>query len=81
MNNNKVTVQIFGETYALKGDIETEKVRALAKMLDDQMKMVAKGNHRLPPAKVAVLAALNICNEYKKLEKDYKQLLEEIKNE
>lgn len=81
MNNNKITVEIFGEIYALKGDMEKEKVKALAKMLDEQMRAVAKGNNRLPAAKVAVLAALNVCHEYKKLEKDYKQLLDMIKNE
>lgn len=81
MDNNKITVEIYGEIYALKGSMDKEEVKALAKMLDEQMKLAAKGNRRLPPAKLAVLAALNVCHEYKKLEKDYQQLLELIKNE
>lgn len=81
MDKNKVTVEIFSEKYALKGDMNAETVKALAKTVDDEMRKVARSNQRLPAAKVAVLAALNICSEYKKLEQDYKQLLEMIKNE
>lgn len=79
--NHKVTVDIYGELYALKGDLDKDAVKEIAKMVDMQMRQISKGNHRLPTAKVAVLAALNICHEYKKLEKDYQQLLEMIKNE
>lgn len=81
MIKNKVTVEIFGETYALKGDMDARQVKLLARMVDDEMRSVAKGNNRLPTAKVAVLAALNLANEYVKLETDYKQLLDMLKNE
>lgn len=81
MIKNKVTVEIFGETYALKGDMDACQVKLLARMVDDEMRGVAKGNNRLPTAKVAVLAALNLANEYVKLEADYKQLLDMLKNE
>lgn len=81
MNKNKVTVEIFGETYALKGDMDTEHVKRLARMLDEEMREIAKGNNRLPTAKIAVLAALNLADEYLKLEVDYRQLLEMLKNE
>lgn len=78
---NKVTVEIFGEMYALKGDMDPEHVKKLACMVDAQMREIAKGNQRLPPAKIAVLAALNLSNEYKKLEADYRQLLDMLKND
>jgi cell division protein ZapA len=80
-NKNKVTVEIFGETYALKGDMDVEYVKKLAKMVDVQMRAIAKSNHRLPIAKIAVLAALNLSDEYLKLEKDYKQLIDMFKDE
>lgn len=81
MEKNKVTVEIFGEKYALRGDMDTERVKLLAKMVDEEMRAVAKGNHRLPPAKVAVLAALNLANEYLKIQDDYQQVLDLLKNE
>ncbi len=74
-------VQIFGESYALKGDLEAERVKNLALYLDEQMKMVARANPLLAPTKIAVLAALNITDEYLKLQEDYQQLLDMLKNE
>ena len=63
---NKVTVEIFGEKYALKGDLKAEKVLKLAAIVDKKMRTVAKGNSNLSPVKVAVLVALNIADEYAK---------------
>ena len=81
MDKNKVTVEIFGETYALKGDMDPERVKRLARIVDEQMKIVAKGNHRLPAARVAVLEAMNFCDDYLKLETDYQDLLGILKDE
>lgn len=81
MEKNKVTVEIFGESYALKGDMEPDRVKTLAAFLDEKMREVAKANPRLPAAKIAVLAALNISDEYIKLEQDYQQMLDMLKNE
>jgi len=39
---NKVTVEIFGEKYALKGDLKAEKVLKLAAIVDKKMRTVAK---------------------------------------
>lgn len=75
----KVTVEIYGESYALKGDIEPERIMRLAAMLDERMKKTAKANLRLSPTKIAVLTALNIADEFLRLEQDYLKLLEMIK--
>lgn len=81
MNTNKVTVEIFGETHALKGDMDSERVKRLAKIVDAEMRDIAQGNGRLPTAKIAILAAMNLADEYLKLEADYRQLLAMVKNE
>lgn len=77
----KVTVEIYGESYALKGDIEPDRVRRLAAMLDERMKKTAKANLRLSPTKIAILTALNIVDEFSRLEQDYLELLELIKED
>ncbi len=77
----KVTVEIFGETYALKSDGESERVVQVAAMLDQRMKIIARSNSRLSPAKIAVLAALNIADEFLRLERDYQQLVQMVKEE
>ncbi|MEG6586489.1 cell division protein ZapA [Dendrosporobacter sp. 1207_IL3150] len=79
-SKNRVTVEIFGELYALKGDIKPERVIKLAAVVDKRMKTIAKTNSQLPPLKVAVLAALNLADEYTKLEQDYNQLIEMLKD-
>ncbi len=80
-NQCKVTVEIFGETYALKGDIEPERVREIAAIVDERMKKIAKSNSRLSPAKVAVLAALNLADDLLRLEQDYNQVILMVKDE
>lgn len=78
---NKITVEIFGELYALKSDGEIDQVMKVAALVDTQMKQVARQNVRLSPVKVAVMAALNLAEEYAQLERDYKQLLKMVKEE
>lgn len=78
---NKITVEIFGELYALKSDGEIDQVMKVAALVDTQMKRVARQNVNLSPVKVAVLAALNLAEEYAQLERDYKQLLKMVKEE
>ena len=78
-SKNRVTVEIFGEVYALKGDIEPERVMKLAAMVDKRMRTIAKTNSQLSSLKIAVLAALNLADEYLLLEKDYSQLVEMLK--
>ncbi len=77
----KITVEIYGESYALKGDVEPERIIRLAAMLDERMKKTAKANLRMSPTKIAVLTALNIADEFLRLEQDYLDLLELIEKD
>ena len=61
-------VEIYGMTYTIKGDSDPEYVRQLARYVDDRMRSAAR--HSSPSMgvqKVAVLAALNIADEFHKL--------------
>lgn len=78
-SKNRVTVEIYGEAYALKGDIEPERVMKLAAMVDKRMRTIAKTNSQLSALKISVLAALNLADEYLRLERDYNQLVEMLK--
>ena len=81
MDKHKVPVEIFGDTYALKGDMEEDRVKRLARMVDRQMRSLTNGARPLPTNRVAVLAAMNICDEYLKLKQDYEDLLAFLKKE
>jgi len=74
-----VMVEILGENYALKGDVDPEKIMEVAQYVDLRMKQFAKANPRLPTAKIAVLVALNLAEEHLRLEKDYRQMMGMLK--
>ena len=75
MEKKKVVVEIFGETYPLKSDEPADYVRRLAKLVDDNMRDVAKKTRSFSGTKIGVLAALQLADEYYKLKKDYDELL------
>ena len=75
MEKKKVVVEIFGETYPLKSDEPADYVRRLAKLVDDNMRDVAKKTRSFSGTKIGVLAALQLADEYCKLKKDYDELL------
>lgn len=78
---NKVTVHILGEAYAIKGEADEHKIKEIADMLNQHMHSIARANPQLSSAKIAVLAGLNIAEEYIRLAEDYRQLLEMINEE
>ena len=77
----KVTVEIFGSTYSLKTTSDPDKVIKLARFVDGQLNKLARENPGLPLIKIAVLAALNLAEEYSKLSDDYAELMKMIKAE
>ncbi len=78
---NKVTVEVYGETYSLKSDIETNQVLKVAALVDERMKKIAKSNLCLSPSRIAILAALTIAEELLQLEYNYKQLIKMVEEE
>ncbi len=78
----RITVKIYGEEYVLKGQAEPADIEKIANYVDRKMQLVGQRNPQLPLSKVAVLAALNIAEDYARLHEDYENLalqLDEIK--
>ena len=73
---NKVVVEIFGESYPLKGDVDAAYMRRLAEMVDQHMREVARRTRSFSGNKIGVLAALQLADDYCRLKKDYDELLE-----
>jgi len=72
---NKVKVEIFGQTYLIKTDVDIEYIKILANYVDSKMKEISRNYKLLSPLKIAILAALFITEELFKL-KEEKLLLE-----
>ena len=62
MADNNVRVEIFDQSYNLRGSDE-EHIRKLADYVDHKMRLVAEHTSTVDSLRVAVLAALNIADE------------------
>ena len=58
-----VKVQIFGQSYVIRGELEEGYVQKLAACVDDKMRAIADATATVDTQKVAVLAALAIADE------------------
>ncbi|UFJ39183.1 cell division protein ZapA [Brevibacillus humidisoli] len=72
---NRLTVDIFGQQYRLTGKASVNHMRMVAGYVDDKMNEISEGNNRLDTTKIAVLAAVNISDEYFRLRREYEELL------
>jgi cell division protein ZapA len=57
-------VEIFGQTYSVRGDGDPNYLLELARFVDSRMRDVAAQVATVDPAKIAILAALNIADEF-----------------
>lgn len=77
----RLSVKIHGETYHMKATENPERVLEIVNMVDEQMNGIAEKMPTLNYKDVAVLAALNIAEEYFKLRDDYKVLVDLIEED
>ena len=63
-------VTIFGRTYHLRGDENDEYIVDLAAHVDGRMREVADETGTADTMKVAILASLNIADDYFKASRD-----------
>jgi cell division protein ZapA len=61
--NGSVRVEIYDQTYQLRGS-DPEYIGKLADYVDTKMRLVAQQASTVDSLRVAVLAALNIADEY-----------------
>ena len=61
--SNSVRVDIFDQPYNLRGS-DAEYIRHLAEFVDTKMRLVAEQTSTVDSLRLAVLAALNIADEY-----------------
>ena len=78
----KVTVEIFGEEYVIKGSEDSDYIQILAGQVDQKMRELYHKCPNLGVSKLAILTSINLADELSKLQEDYDQvvsLLEEKK--
>lgn len=67
-SNGSVRVEIFDQAYNLRGS-DPEYIIKLAEYVDGKMRAVAEQTHTVDTVRLAVLAALNIADEYHLLQR------------
>lgn len=65
-----VPVVIFGHTYNVRAEEDIEYIEELAQYVDTKMRSIAEATGTSDALKVAVLAALNVADEFFKLEEE-----------
>jgi cell division protein ZapA len=69
-SNGSVRVEIYDQSYNLRGS-DAEYIEKLAEFVDSRMRTVSEHASTVDSLRVAVLAALNIADEYFTLKKKY----------
>jgi cell division protein ZapA len=68
--NDSISVEIFGETYNVRGEGDPDYLTELARFVDSRMREVAAQVATVDPMKIAILAALNIADEFSRYQKE-----------
>jgi len=59
-----IRVVIYDQEYFMRGDLNQEYIQKLAKYLDTKMRSIAERTRTVDTLRVAMLAALNVADEY-----------------
>ncbi len=77
-NVNSVRVEIFDQPYNLRGT-DPDYIFKLAEFVDAKMRAVAEQTQTVDSLRLAVLAALNIADEYMVLKRKYETIASEYR--
>jgi len=75
--SSSVRVEIFDQAYHLRGT-DPEYIFKLAELVDSKMRAVAAQTATVDSQRLAVLAALNIADEYQVLKRKYDAISGEL---
>ncbi|MCM3759703.1 cell division protein ZapA [Halalkalibacter oceani] len=75
----RTTVTIYGQQYTVVGHEPPTHVMEVAQMVDEKMREIRKRNPYLDTTRLAVLTAVNVVDEYKKLLEEHEKALKELK--
>ena len=76
---NKISVEIYGQTYKIVGTESMGHMRLVASIVDDKMREISVHNPTLDNTKLAVLTAVNTVHELLKLKEQVEALEEQLK--
>ena len=73
-----IRVVIYDQEYCMRGDLDEEYIQKLAQYLDAKMRAIAGRTRTVDSLRVAVLAALNIADEYHQMKAKYEETTKRV---
>jgi cell division protein ZapA len=73
-----IKVEIYDQTYQMRGPLDAEYIRELAQFVDAKMRSIAAKTKSVDSLRVAVLAALNIADECHRLRAKYETTTRQV---
>ena len=67
------TVHIYGEKYTLRSDEDPDYIQEVATFVDTKMREIAGSGKVISTDKIAILAALNIADEFFKSRRSHQE--------
>jgi cell division protein ZapA len=64
MMKNAIRLEILGREYTVKSDEGEERVKKIGEYVNQKIQEIAEGAKTISTLNVAILAALNIANDY-----------------
>ena len=68
-----IRVVIYDQEYCMRGDLDEEYIQKLAQYLDTKMRAIAARTRTVDSLRVAVLAGINIADEYHREKAKYEE--------
>jgi cell division protein ZapA len=73
-----VRVVIYDQEYRMRGELDPEYIRGLAEFVDGKMRSIAARTRTVDSLRTAILAALNIADEYHQLRAKHEAVTKEV---
>jgi len=73
-----IRIDIFDQQYHVKGSLNAAYLEELARYVDGKMRSIATRSHNVDSLRVAVLAALNIADEYHQMKSKYEATTQQV---
>lgn len=73
-----IRVVIYDQEYFMRGDLDREYIQTLAQYLDTKMRSIAERTRTVDTLRVAMLAALNVADEYHQMKARYEEVTQHV---
>ena len=78
MDAQGIRVVIYDQEYYMRGDLDEVYIQKLAQYLDSKMRAIADRTRTVDSLRVAVLAALNIADEYHQVKAKFEETTQRV---